>query len=77
MDQAAPSDQVVLRHQRKRRQDANLDSRSCIRTYRYYQKTYGSRSEPLQNSTDFKFGPFRQKAHFTGIFGAILQFRKT
>ena len=66
MDQAASTHQGVLRHQRERSEDPNLDRgiRLCAGGHR--PQAPGAGSKPLPNSTDFERDAFRENAHFTG-----------
>ena len=73
MDQTAPANQKVFRHDHQRRQNANLDYRERLRPRCDYQKTAGSQSEPLHFITDFKPKPVRENAHFTGLFANRVQ----
>ena len=65
VDQAAPADQAVLRYQRERREDANLDRGLGLRTGRDRAQEVGPGGESLPNSTDSQRYPFRENAHFT------------
>ena len=67
VDQAAPADQAVLRYQRERREDANLDRGLGLRTGRDRAQEVGPGGESLPNSTDSQRYPFRENAHFTGL----------
>jgi hypothetical protein len=67
MDQAALTDQSFLWHDRKCRQDPNLDHDLRLCVGRYRQKTSELGSESLHNSTDFECDSFRKNAHFTGF----------
>ena len=62
IDQAAPAHSQLLRQQRKRRKDPNLDRRRRLRAYRHRQKTLGPRSEPLHNPADGQRHGFRKNA---------------
>jgi hypothetical protein len=66
VDQAAPADQGVLRDQRKRGENANLDRGLGLRAGGNHPQAPGAGSEPLPNSTDFERDAFRENAHFTG-----------
>jgi hypothetical protein len=66
MNQAAPADQGILRHQRKRCEDPNLDRRVRLRARRHRQEAIGAGDESLPDSTDFERDAFRENAHFTG-----------
>ena len=68
MDQAAFADQGFLRHVGERREDADMDRCGHVRSDFDFEKAAGSRSEPLHNSTGSEPHPFREKAHFTGVF---------
>jgi hypothetical protein len=63
---AASANQGVLRHQRKRREDPNLDRRVSLCAGRHRPKAFGPGDQPLPNSTDFERDAFRENAHFTG-----------
>ncbi len=67
MDQAAPADQSILRPQRERREDPDLDSgvRLCAR--RDCAEALGVGGKPLPDSTDSQHHAFRKSAHFTGL----------
>ena len=67
VDQAAPADQEVLRRQRERREDSNLDRRLGLRTGRDRAQEVGPGGESLPNPTDSQRYPFRENAHFTGL----------
>ncbi len=67
VDQAAPADQAVLRYQRERREDANLDRGLGLRTGRDRAQEVGPGGESLPNSTDSQRYPVRENAHFTGL----------
>ena len=69
MDQATPANQAVLRHQRQRGQDPNLDRGERLRPRGHCQKGTGPRTEPLHFVTDSQPQPFRKNAHFSGFFG--------
>src|SRR3990167_8166523 len=69
MDQAAPKNQGILWHYRKRRQNSNLDSYLHLCAGSYRQETALYQSQPLHNFTDFERHAFRENAHFTGSFG--------
>src|ERR1017187_7129455 len=77
MDQKAPADQSILRDQRERSEDANLDRRVrlCPRRHRPEASRAGRR--PLPNSTDLERDAIRENAHFTGPSGLRLQRRFT
>src|SRR5437763_9753796 len=63
MDQTAPSHQSVLRHQRERCEDSNLDRRldSCAGSHRSQAPWAGE--ESLPNSTDFQHHEPRSEEH--------------
>ena len=58
--------QVVLRHQRERRQDADLDRCLDLRAHRYRPETPRAGSESLPDSTDSQRYAIRKNARFTG-----------
>jgi hypothetical protein len=64
MDQAAPQNQSVLRHQRERREDPDLDRRIDLRAAGHCQKTLGGGCHSVPNSTGFERNPFRENARF-------------
>ena len=69
MDQAAPPHQGLLRHQRERRQDPNLDRHLSLCPRRHRPKTTEDRIHALPNPTDPERYPLRENAHFTGSSG--------
>ena len=66
VDQATSANQVVLRHQRERRQDADLDRCLDLRAHRHGPETPRAGSESLPDSTDSQRYAIRKNAHFTG-----------
>ena len=66
VDQATSANQVVLRHQRERRQDADLDRCLDLRAHCYRPETPRAGSESLPDFTDFQRYAIRKNAHFTG-----------
>ena len=66
VDQAAPANQGLLRHQRERGEDPNLDRGLGLRAGGHRPQAPGTGGEPLPNSTDFERDAFRENAHFTG-----------
>jgi hypothetical protein len=54
MDQAAPADQTLLRHQRQRGENPDLDFHLCLRVGRDCEKATGVREESLQHFADFE-----------------------
>src|ERR1017187_10699852 len=66
LDQAAPPNQVFLRHQRERRKDPNLDRRVDLRAGRHRPKAVGAGDQPLPDSTGSQRHAFRENAYFTG-----------
>jgi hypothetical protein len=72
MDQAAPAHQGLLRHQRERRQDPNLDRHLGLRPRRHRAETTCPRSYPLPNPTDSERRPIRENPAFTGTSGLRL-----
>ena len=67
VDQAALADQEVLRHQRERREDPDLDRRLGVRAGGDRAQEVGSGGESLPNPTDSQRYAFRENAHFTGL----------
>ncbi len=63
----SPPHQVVLWHQRERREDPDLDRGLHLRTGCDRPEASATGSELLPNSTDFESHPFRENAHFTGL----------
>ena len=59
VDQAKPSYQGVLRHNRKCGKITDLDSHFCLRSCSYHEKGSQDRYKSLHNSTDFKRQCFR------------------
>ncbi len=73
LDKAAPADQILLRNERKRGQDADLHSGERLRSGRHRQETPApGRYLALHNSTDFERIAVREKAHSTGSLASIL-----
>src|SRR5664279_1697519 len=66
MDQAASADQGLLRHQRERGEDANLDRGGDLCAGGDRAQAVGAGSQSLPDSTDSQRYPFRESAHFTG-----------
>jgi len=73
MDQATPANQGVLRNQRERRKDPNLDRSERVCSGRHRAQTARLEAQPLPNPTDSQPNSIRENAHFTGTSGA--QFR--
>ena len=69
MDQAAPADQSLLRHQRERREDSNLDRGVGVRAGGHRAQAAGAGGQPVPDSTDSQPYAFRENAHFTGTSG--------
>ena len=67
VDQAALADQEVLRRQRERREDPDLDRRLGLRAGRDRAQEVGPGGESLPNPTDSQRYPFRENTHFTGL----------
>jgi hypothetical protein len=67
MDQATPSYQSFLWHQRKRRQNTNLDCGVRLPTRGHHKETFKNRAITLHNSTDFERLRFRENAVITGL----------
>jgi len=66
MDQAAPPHQGLLRHQRERREDANLDRRLRLRLGCHRPQAFGPGRIALPNPTSPQCHTVRENAHFTG-----------
>src|SRR5882724_12186206 len=66
VDQNAPTDQGLLRHQRERGEDPNLDRRLRLRPGGNCSQAPRAGIESLPNSTDFERDALRENAHFTG-----------
>jgi hypothetical protein len=66
VDQAAPADQGLLRHQRKCGEDPDLDCGLGLRAGGHCSQAPGAGGKPLPNSTDFERDAFRKNARFTG-----------
>src|ERR1017187_1412770 len=77
MDQTAPADQSILRDQRERSEDANLDRRVRLCPRRHRPEASRAGRQPLPNSTDLERDAIRENAHFTGPSGLRLQRRFT
>jgi hypothetical protein len=60
MDQTASADQGILRDQRERREDPDLDRRQRLRARGHHPQAAGAGSQPLPDSTDFQRYPFRE-----------------
>ena len=67
MDQASP-DKGILRHQRERGKDPDMDSHFRLRAGGHHQEALEAGAESLHNFTDSECHPFREDAHFTGAF---------
>src|SRR5665811_2347657 len=68
MDQAAPSDQTVLRHVGQRGEDANLDRRIGLRPHCHRQEAPRLGSLPLHFAPDFLGHPLRENADAPSTF---------
>ena len=66
MDQATSAHQGLLRDQRERREDPNLDSRQRLCPRRNLTQTARTGGQPLPNPTDSQPNSVRENAHFTG-----------
>ena len=64
MDQATPAHQGLLRHQRERGEDPNLDRSVGLRAGGDRAQTVGAEHQSLPNSTDSQRHAFRENAHF-------------
>src|ERR1017187_620502 len=62
VDQTASQDQKVLRHNRERSEDSNMDCHHGLRLGRYREKAPQHRGFALHNITDFKPHSFRENA---------------
>ena len=58
MDQAAPTNQVFLWHQRERRKDPDLDRSVGLCARRHRPEALGPGDQPLPDSTDFERDAF-------------------
>jgi Domain of unknown function (DUF4372)/Transposase DDE domain len=67
MDQAALTNQILLRHQRQCREDSNLDRRLDLCAGGYCPQTSWAGEESLPNSTDSQHHDSRESAHFTSV----------
>lgn len=67
VDQAAPAHQGLLRNQRERRENADLDRHLRLPARGDHEKAAGHRAVALHNSTDFECVCFRENASFAGI----------
>src|ERR1035441_7406675 len=54
MDQAASAHKTLLRHQRQRGENPDLDLHLCLRAGRDFEKATGVREESLQHFADFE-----------------------
>ena len=66
MDQAASADQGLLRHQRERGEDSNLDRSVDLCSGGDRAQAVEAGSQSLPDSTDSQCYSFRENAHFTG-----------
>jgi len=64
MDQAAPADQGLLRHQRKRGEDSDLDRGVDVRAGGDRAQAAAAGGQPVPDSTDSQPHAFRENAHF-------------
>ena len=71
MDQATSANQLVLRHQRERRQDADPGSLSRFTCFAIVRKRHRAGSESLPDSTDSQRYAIRKNAPFTGTLSGI------
>lgn len=67
MDQAVPPHQGLLRGQRERRQDTDLERHVGIRPGGNRLERAGDQILALRLSTDSESHAFRENAHFTGL----------
>src|ERR1039457_5041787 len=77
MDQTAPADHSILRDQRERSEDANLDRFVRLGPRRHRPEASRAGRRPLPNSTDLERDAIRENAHFTGPSGLRLRRRFT
>src|SRR5580693_10638445 len=68
LDQTAPAHQSILRHVRKRREDAGLGGRVGVCAGGDRQKTTGAGPESLQNTADSQRDRFRENPNFRRVF---------
>ena len=73
MDKTTPAHQAILRHDRKRRQDANLDRRQRLRAHRDHQEASRPGRLALHFVTDFLAHALRKNARFSGLAGQSIQ----
>src|SRR5258707_1105109 len=64
MDQTTSAHQKLFPHFGQLRQDPSLDRRGRLRARSYCQKTPGTQTRSLHNSTDLESHPFRENVHF-------------
>ena len=74
MDQAASTNQGVLRDKRECGENANLDCDFGLSSGGYLKKTSSIGDESLHNFTDFERVAFRENPHSTGPFACRLHF---
>ena len=65
--------QLLLGHQRERRQDPDMDRRQYLCSGRHRAQTSGNGGQPLPDPTDSQPNSIRENAHFTGTSGDGLQ----
>src|ERR671919_879900 len=68
MDQATPTYQGLLRHQRKRGQNTNLDRHLGLRAGGHHQKALEPPAQPVFRSTDFERDDLRENSDLTNTF---------
>ena len=68
MDQAASPDQGILRHNRKRREDSDLDRHFHLCPRRHREENLETRSKSLHNSASAECFSFWENAHLSGAF---------
>ena len=68
MDQATPAHQVVFRHLRECRQDANMDSHIRLCPGRHHKKAAQHQAQSLHNSTNIERHRFRTNAFKSSVF---------
>src|ERR1019366_9542544 len=77
MDQTAPAHQGLLRNQRERRENTNLDRRFGLRSGCHRAQTARDRIQSLPNPTGLESYPVRENSHFTGTSADRIPTRNT
>ena len=73
VDQAVPADQGVLRHVDQRREDAGVDCRVRLRAGGHRQEGTEDRAQHGRHPANHQHRPFRENAHFAGVFARSAQ----